>query len=150
MTSLEKVEIILSHIKKVESHMQKLAKLYLPEDKDFALGLLQRSRTHDVSKFDWFEFDNLWPDSPQFEKALKEHREGNSHHVEYHKRGLKGMSNVDIAEMVCDCFARSNEFGTDIRKWFEEEATKRYGFEMNDEEGKYITEVLDLLLSPKF
>ena len=29
--------------------------------------------------------------------------------------------------MVCDCWARAQEFGTDIRNWFENEGRERYG-----------------------
>lgn len=60
------------------------------------------------------------------------------------------VRNVYLAEMVCDCIARGNEFGTDVREWFEKEATNKYSFEMNDEVGKSLIKYLDLVLTPKF
>jgi hypothetical protein len=62
------------------------------------------------------------------------------------------MPEVYLAEMVCDCAARSQEFGTDVRKWFQETATKKYGFTMDDSDscGQSIQRFLNLLLEKPF
>ena len=155
---------VLKHIKKVETNCYVLAKHYhsLGED-DFALELIKRARLHDVSKFNDFELKNLhYPNSAQdFSKALQLHHEKNSHHPEYynHSRDLfsegnvgyaKRMTPVDVAEMVCDWVARGQEFGTSVRDWIENEATKKYSFSMTDEIGLEIQKHLAVLLAPKF
>jgi hypothetical protein len=147
----DKVEAILRHIKMVESIMQRLAKRLLHENRSLALELVQRSRLHDVSKFSDFEFDNLYPESPHFKDALNAHHYANRHHPEWYGHGsIHNMEQIDVAEMVCDCFARAQEFGTDVKKWFEEEATKKYGFKMTDIVGVWISLFLDLVLVEKF
>jgi hypothetical protein len=60
------------------------------------------------------------------------------------------MPEIYIAEMVCDCAARSSEFGTDVRKWFSETSTKKYCFSMEDHVGELILKYLDLLLARPF
>ena len=64
------------------------------------------------------------------------------------------MSDLDIAEMVCDCFARSQEFGTDIKKWFfgntEQDAPFKYNYSDKDLIFNKIKFYLDLLLTPGF
>jgi hypothetical protein len=60
------------------------------------------------------------------------------------------MPDVYIAEMVCDCQARSSEFGTDVRLWFREQASLKYGFTMDDDVGRKIERFLNLLLSKPF
>jgi hypothetical protein len=52
--------------------------------------------------------------------------------------------------MVCDCAARSSEFGTDVRVWFSSNATKKYNFTMEDSTGLLIQKYLDLLLEKPF
>lgn len=154
---------IIKHIKKVETNCYVLAKALADEEnRDFFLGLIMRGRLHDVSKFNNYEFEglNLPNDTLEFQSALRSHHVNNSHHPEHYIiagpaafSGLKGisyMSKLDIAEMVCDWVARGQEFGTDVRKWIEEEATKKYGFEMTDGIGLKIEKYLNILLTPKF
>lgn len=154
MNNSEKINLILRHIKRVEDNCNALAKKIMDDDLSFALQLIQRGRKHDVSKFDLFEFEflgNFEKEKPkEFFDALALHHSVNSHHPEHYTNGIKGMSELDIAEMVCDCVARGQEFGTDTRKWFEETATVKYGFDMNDDFGKKITKYLNLLLSKPF
>ena len=60
------------------------------------------------------------------------------------------MPQVYIAEMVCDCTARSGEFGSDVRQWFITNATEKYNFKMEDEVGQKIIYFLDMLLEKPF
>jgi len=156
MTNQEKILSIIRHIKKVEDNCNIIAKQYEKEGfLDLALLLIKIGREHDLSKFSKYEFENLNSEASEhkFKIALEIHRTGNKHHPEYwEKMGetIHQMPSIYIAEMVCDCVARGQEFGTDVRQWFEKEATEKYGFKMDDEVGKEITRCLDLLLSQPF
>lgn len=148
--TIQKVESILQHIKKVESNCAKLGKLLIEKgNNDFGIRLIAAGRMHDLSKFSEFEFKYLWPGEKYFEDALIVHQQANNHHPECW-RNIHEMPTLFIAEMVCDCVARAQEFGTDVRSWFENEATVKYGFTMEDPVGKAVTEYLNLLLTPKF
>lgn len=143
---------------RVESNCKIVANAIIknhPEDEDkfvFALNLIQRGRTHDLSKFNPFEFNNLHHSEKLFEVALKFHHEKNSHHPEFHQGGIHEMEDLDIAEMVCDCAARAQEFGTDVRNWFLDTdlAPAKFKYGPEDEVWNKITYFLDLLLTPKF
>ncbi len=154
-TNKEKLKSIIRHIKKVEDNCNTLASKLDSVDFDFALKLIQRGRIHDASKFDNFEFNflgNFEEVKPtEFFEALKIHHSKNSHHPEYWGiNGIHCMTDLDLAEMVCDCVARGQEFGTDTRKWFYDEATVKYNFTMNDNCGKRIEYFINLLLDETF
>lgn len=147
----KKLELILSHIRHVEENTLIIAKALLTERKSFALKLIQRGRDHDISKFSLFEFDHLWKDDEMFSSALNQHHNVNEHHPEFFDRkGIHSMKEIDVAEMVCDCTARAQEFGTDIRKWFFTTAAKKYEFSEDDTVGRQITYFLNILLTPAF
>jgi hypothetical protein len=150
----ERLNTIIRHIKRVEDNCNLLARKLMEEDFEFAVKLIQLGRIHDASKFNAFEFNylgNFENKKPvEFTEALKMHHTKNPHHPEFWTSGIRAMSDVYIAEMVCDCLARGQEFGTDTRKWFREEATKKYGFTMEDREGKLIEKYLNLLLTEPF
>lgn len=180
MTDQEKLNSILRHIKKVEDNCNLLARKMYEENPGFAIMLIQRGRIHDVSKFNPYEFAHLHDvNSRFFSSALNVHHSKNSHHPEYwdlcnitHKRiffddpsndpktykeepaGIHCMKPIDVAEMVCDCLARSQEFGTDIRKWFfgntEQDAPFKYKYTNKDEVWHLIEKYLNLLLTPTF
>jgi hypothetical protein len=52
--------------------------------------------------------------------------------------------------MAADWKARSEEFGTDLRNWIDEQATKRFGFSKDDEIYKEIMKYVDLLCQKPF
>jgi hypothetical protein len=52
--------------------------------------------------------------------------------------------------MTCDWLARSQEFGTGLRSWIEEEAIKRYNIKTDSEEYKWISTCVDMLLQDPF
>jgi hypothetical protein len=140
---------IIRHIQKVEDNCNLLAKKLASEDFKLALRIVQLGRIHDASKFEDFEFHHLHRQSPQFEEALKLHHSRNPHHPE-HWSSIHAMPDEYLAEMVCDCAARGQEFGTNVKDWFETQATVKYNFEITDQTGQKIKKYLDLILTPSF
>ncbi len=172
MTDNEKLKEILRHIKRVEDNCNLLASKL--KDKVFARQLIARGRIHDVSKLGEFEFKHLNKESRMLDVAKKMHHQKNSHHPEYYEykqeegkrffmsdpsttgqvctdvKGIDMMEDLDIAEMVCDCFARSQEKGNSIKEFLFEIAPKKYGYEKDDKTWKLMETYLDLLLTPEF
>ena len=130
LTPSEKLSSLINHIKLVETNCNIISRKMASTDMQFAIDIAKRGRIHDASKFDKLEFEHLWEDSEFFDFALTHHRLYNTHHPEYYKDGIYGMSELDIAEMVADCTARSQEFVTGIRSWFfdGDEAPSKYGY----------------------
>jgi len=150
MTPEEKIENVLEHIQNVQRNCYKLG-LKLIKNGEIELGrmLIANGQIHDNSKFKGIEFEHLFTGSPLLMDVVKHHSSTNMHHPECWG-SIQALPEVYIAEMICDCASRSAEFGTDLRKWFAESATKKYNFKMDDEVGIKITRFIDLLLSPGF
>lgn len=150
MDKIEKLEKILNHIKHVQENCYKLG-FKLIKSGQFELGrrLISNGQIHDNSKLTGVEFEHLWPNDPLLITAIKNHSSTNPHHPEYWN-DIHDMPEVYIAEMVCDCSARSGEFGSDIRHWFTMTATEKYKFKMDDSVGQKITYFLDMLLDKPF
>jgi len=146
----KKIEAVLSHIQNVQRNCYRLG-LLLIEIGEVELGrnLIANGQIHDNSKFKGIEFEHLFADSIILSDVVKHHSTTNPHHPEYWGSIFK-MPEVYLAEMVCDCCARSAEFGTSIKLWITDSATKKYGFNMEDEVGRKITFFLELLLAPAF
>jgi hypothetical protein len=146
----DRIEAVLEHIQNVQRNCYKLGlKLIKSGDVEMGRILIANGQIHDNSKLTGIEFDHLFNGDPILMTVVKHHASTNPHHPEYWG-GVKHMPEIYIAEMVCDCAARSSEFGTDLRKWFTEQATIKYGFEMTDSVGQTITKYIDLLLTPAF
>jgi hypothetical protein len=62
------------------------------------------------------------------------------------------MSDLDLAEMVADCLARAQEFGTDIRIWFfnDDKAPKKYGYLGDKEIYNKLEHFLNMLINVPF
>lgn len=150
MEAYDKIELVLNHIQNVQRNCYKLG-LKLIKEGQIELGrnLIANGQIHDNSKFKGIEFDELFAGSAILKQAVKHHSSTNPHHVEYWSK-IQLMPELFLIELVCDCCARGTEFGSDVRKWFSEEATKKYNFKMDDKVGKQITYYLDMLLSPAF
>jgi len=146
----EKIEAVLEHIQNVQRNCYRLG-LKLIKNGEVEMGriLIANGQVHDNSKFKGVEFDHLFSGDPLLMTVVKHHSSTNAHHPEFWG-GIQKMPDVYLAEMVCDCAARSAEFGTDLRVWFAEKATKKYNFEMTDKDGIRITKFIDILLSPPF
>lgn len=160
MTDRDKINSILRHIKKVEDNCNLLAHKTYDGNPTWTLELIKRGRMHDLSKLTSYEFKNLWPESDKFRIALAQHRKGNRHHPEYFdheddrpNHGIHHMNDLDVAEMVCDCLARAQEFGTDVREWFfgdGDNAPSKYNYKKGDAVWDTIDKYIDLLITSKF
>jgi uncharacterized protein DUF5662 len=125
--------LVSSQTQKTVDHINRVGDL-LEEIRD---NLSDRASAHDASKFKEPEvsaFDNpelaslstLVYGSPEYKAqidkllgpALEHHYANNSHHPEHYSNGVKGMSLLDIIEMLADWKASSERMsdGGDILK----------------------------------
>jgi len=149
------IRMLLRHIRNVQDECELLSERLIEQGKhSLARALLANGMLHDNSKFRGVEWDylgeaakNNHPD--QFKAAVQQHTRTNMHHPEYWC-GIDNMPGVYMAEMVCDWKARSAEFGTDLREWIKDKATKRWDFTSKGRVYKDLKEYLDLLLDQKF
>jgi len=156
--TMEKIRAISRHIRNVEDNCVILAeKLLELGEINLAINLVANGMVHDASKFFGIEFEFLSLNNPTEEEtklklklAIHHHRLTNKHHPEAWSGGIKDMPDVYLAEFCCDVKARSEEFGTDLRKWIDEEATKKYDFTNEDEVYKDIMKFVDLLCPKPF
>jgi len=156
MTDEEKpIRTLVRHIHNVNEECALLAERLVEQGRhDFARALLANGMLHDNSKFRGVEWEYLTDAAKtehpeQFTSAMQQHIHTNPHHPEYW-HGIEHMPSIYIAEMVCDWKARSAEFGTDLREWVKDKATKRWNFTAQGRVYKEIKEYLDLLLDPQF
>ena len=87
------------------------------------------------------------PDSLQL--AIDHHRRVNEHHPEYWG-GIDNMPELFVAEMVCDWYARSQEFGTDLREWIRGHAYERFRIDPKSEQHAWIADFVETLLGKPF
>lgn len=122
------------HIINVQNYMKKIIK-----------ELVHRGKVHDKSKLESPEveiFDEYTPllknttyGSDEYKEllqkikpALDHHYSKNSHHPEFWKDGIRGMSLVDLIEMICDWKAASlRHHDGDVNKSIEINQ-KRFGY----------------------
>lgn len=145
---------LLRHIELVRNACSLLGKRLIKQGRpEFGRLLIARGHEHDCSKFYGIEWDYLHsgPDTPSEELtlAIKQHVRTNSHHPEFHG-GLNRMPELDVAEMVCDWYARSMEFGTGLRDWITKTAMERYSIEKGTQHYEWIMGFVDLLLQEPF
>jgi len=149
----DKMLEILDHKKLVKDNCVKVAKGLVEEGKfKLAQILVARGFTHDLSKLSGLEFDYLHDEDISNGKltfAIMQHSLGNSHHPEYWG-GIESMSEIDVAEMVCDWGARATKFGTSLREWIDGEALKRYNFKKGDKTYKIVMHYTNLLCDKPF
>lgn len=124
----------MEHISKVKEFMKRLI-----------VEMLKRASDHDKSKLELPEIGIFTEYTPKLKHstygsdeykeflkgmgvALKHHYENNRHHPEYFENGIKGMTMVDLAEMLCDWKAATLRHDDgDIRKSIEINQ-KRFGY----------------------
>lgn len=159
MSTNGELEKIYRHISHVHHNCKLLAdrlrERNAPGDSALAWELMAAGMKHDASKFTGIERLYLNEDTKQkepekFAMALDQHQRTNPHHPEHWENGIADMPNVYLAEMVCDWYARSIEFGTDLREWILETAFPRYGVSKSSKKGKQIMIYLALLLDRPF
>jgi hypothetical protein len=154
--SNKKLENLIRHINNVQDATQRLGE-YLIEnnEEDLGLKLIANGRIHDNSKFKGIEWDYLHADMKEekpelFKLAAKQHIETNPHHPEYWIGGIKAMHEVYVAEMVCDWYARSIEFGDNVWEWAKDRAAEKYGYSTSSPIYREIKRYLENLLEPAF
>lgn len=112
-----------------------------------------RGYTHDMSKFLGVEWEYLHAgnDVPKDElsRAIRQHQCFNSHHPEYWG-GMEFMDQVSVGELVCDWYARAQEFGTSLREWIKGQANGRFHIEACSQQKIWLDEFVDLLLEDAF
>ncbi|MDF1756019.1 MAG: DUF5662 family protein [Verrucomicrobiales bacterium] len=152
----KKLNLRVRHIQNVQNVSLLLAdRLAEKGEFDLARRLVQRSLRHDSSKFEGIEWEYLDIASndkvnrSKLRLAINQHQQSNDHHPEYFSGGVSDMSSVQLAEMVCDWKARSEEFGSSLVDWVKEVACERYGFTVRSKVYQKIKFFLDLLLDPK-
>lgn len=154
----EKLFGVVRHMNNVNESAALLAERIIKtaeseQDLAFARRLVQRVRSHDLSKLEGMEWKFLHRDEENkdaFLFAIEQHQQSNPHHPEFHAGGISEMNDLHLAEMVCDWKSRSMEMGTDLRTFIKEEATKKYGFSTKTKIYKRIKKYVDLLLDPTF
>jgi hypothetical protein len=148
--SIEKIELVFNHIKNVQRNCYKLGiKLMKRGEIELGRNLISNGQIHDNSKFKGIEFDHLFYGDPLLQEVVKHHQSINPHHPEYWG-GIKNMPKVYVAEMVCDWYARSTEFGTGIKDWIENVALKKFDFSHEDPVYEAIQDMLSLVLDANF
>ena len=155
---MEKIRGIARHIRNVEDNCLLLGeKLIMGGEIELGKQLISNGYVHDASKFHGIEFEylslnNLSEDNNKLKLklAIHHHNSTNKHHPEAWSGGIKDMPDVYLAEMACDIKARSEEFGSDLRVWINEEATKRYGFTTEDKVYKDLMRFVNLLCQTPF
>ncbi len=155
---LSKIRGITRHIRNVEDSCLILGeKLILLGKIDLGKQLIANGFIHDASKFTGIEFEYLSLNAPTEENnklkmkmAIHQHNSTNLHHPEAWSGGIKEMPEVYLAEFCCDIKARSQEFGTDLREWIDNYATKKFGFTENDQVYKDIMFFVNLLCEKPF
>ena len=157
--TLTKIRAIARHIRNVEDNCLLLGEaLILRGDIELGKQLIANGYVHDSSKFTGIEFEFMSPNQPTKEEeaklklklAIHHHNSTNLHHPEAWPLGIKGMPDVYLCELCCDWKSRSEEFGTNLREWIDEDATKRFKFSSDDVVYKKIMEYVDIICQKPF
>lgn len=152
----EKVQKALRHIRNVQDGIETIAlKLIDNGYVEQAREILAQGLAHDRSKFSvnsFFKHLVLCEGTPEKIKgSVYEHSRQETHHPEcFVWDHISEMDTPSLIEMVCDWKARSQGFGTDLRKWIDEEATVKFEFKKDDEVYKRIMYYVDMLLEKPF
>ncbi len=156
--TLSKVRAIRRHIRHVEDNCFLLGeRLILSGEVDLGRRLIANGCIHDASKFVGIEWENMAPGTNWNEESAKlklklavdHHGKTNPHHPEAWQ-GIKNMPRLYVGELVCDWKARSEEFGTSLRDYINEQATKRFSFTEEDQVYKEIMGFVDMLCEKPF
>lgn len=153
------LENVIRHIRNVQDNCIILGERLIANGKPF-LGrmLIHNGFQHDASKlvgieWEYLKYTNIKRLNKEkmlnFKASLQQHVTTNKHHPECWGN-IHEMPDIFIAEMVCDWKARSEEFGTSLYDWIDEEATKKFNFTKNDDIYKKIMEFVNILCNRPF
>jgi len=157
-------EMIDFYEKRTRNHINRVVKnIYtiIKERDDFNKSeLIARAKIHDKSKYSkeeyipyiwltwWYkernegkEFNYPSGIKEMVDKAAKSHVLKNLHHPEAHE-DPKNMSNIDIAEMVADWAAMSQELDNSLKEWADKNIGSKWKF--NKEQTKLIYDLIEL------
>ncbi len=145
---------LVRHIERVREACLMLGKRLIAQGREhFGRMLIARGFVHDASKFYGIEWDymHMGPNVSEASKqlAIDHHRRTNDHHPEFWG-GIESMPEIAVAEMVCDWYARGQEFGTDLRAWIRQEAVTRYSLSVDGLHYAWIESFVNLLLAKPF
>jgi len=149
------LQSLLRHVKNVSESCELLGqRLILQKKEKLGIQLIANGRIHDYSKFFGCEWKYLrqssYEEHPiEWKAAVEQHINTNYHHPEYWN-GIANMPSVYIAELVCDWYARSNEFGNDIHKWVDSKGLKKFKLSKKTKKYQEIKRFLGLLLEEPF
>ena len=120
----DKVDRLLRHISNVQEACCLLGKRLIEKGEiNFAIRLMANGQVHDHSK--WFGAPEYWG-------------------------GIELMPRIALAEMICDWYARSTEFGTSLWDYVKKEALPRYGIKPTGRVYKQMREFIELILDKPF
>lgn len=154
-TDIDKIDRIIRHINHVKDDCIVLGERLIKDgESDMGRRLISNGFIHDASKFSGIEFlylnDETKNKEPEkFELAVQNHVTQNAHHPEFWL-GIDNIPRIYVAELVADWHARASEFGTDVREWIKESATKKFEFSTSGKTYKQIKEFVDMLLDRPF
>jgi hypothetical protein len=150
------LKVLLRHIDNVRQNCIKLGDILIEKGEvELGLNLIANGYSHDNSKFYGIEWLYLNDDSktshPELFKAAHIHHVShNKHHPEAWVGGIHEMDRLHRCEMVCDWAARSSEFGTDLRAFLKDKATKRFDMTIQSKAYREVKEIMDLFLDTPF
>lgn len=155
--TIEKINSIVRHIRNVQENCLLLGTALIQKGEiDVGRKLVASGFRHDNSKFEGIEFEYLTVTQSNEETAklklrlaVHHHSSTNDHHPEAWGT-IHRMPRIAVAEMVCDWKSRSEEFGTSVRDYIDNQATKRFGFSKDDKVYKEIEEFVNLLCPKPF
>ena len=150
----EHIDNLVRHIELVREATLLLGKrLMAAGRKEFGRILIGHGFVHDASKFFGVEWNYLHAgnDIPKdkLELAINQHTATNQHHPEFWG-GFENIPEIYIAEMACDLYARSQEFGTSLRQWIKDVAIDKYKINIEGEQYKWLMKFVDMLLVDHF
>lgn len=152
MTEIEKIDKLIFHIRNVQDNTIILGKKLILKG-EIAMGkmLIVNGLKHDSSKFFGLEWENLHKEAEKddLKEAIFQHQNTNAHHPEFWGN-INNMSDVFIAEFVCDTLARSQELASDYLNWLTNEATKKYNFTTKSQFYKKALKYYNLIIDNPF
>lgn len=148
-----KLQKLIRHITNVQQAAELLGEKLIDRGEiELGIQLIGNSLSHDQGKFRGIEWQYLVAgtfDRPETRLAARHHILTTKHHPEYWG-GISQMPRVYVAEMVCDWYARSSEFGENIWEFVNGKALSRYQIDPQSDRYQWIKDFLDLLLDQPF
>lgn len=149
---LKRLDIVQRHIGHVMEACDLLGRRLIEIGQcNLGLQLIANSYIHDNSKFRGIEFSGMTlPESKELLKiSIQNHQLTNPHHVQYWG-SVHLMPDVYIAELVCDLYARSHEFGTNLQDYIDTDFKKKNKLTVRSNIYKKIRYFVELLLDKPF